>query len=266
MSKDLTTGSTDLAQVNQDFWGNMETKDFGIPHVSIGQPTTKSKKGKPGFFNYSNGKSVERIDNVKLIVPTKTRVLYQGEGRARCKSDNYYHPSGFVKDPISQNCMTCPASQWGDRDPAKLKIAAELNVKDVEKPLCTETYNLMMADGNWMPFFAQFQKTQIKVVSEQLFSRIRYDYNRVPPYAVAFDMSLRKVESGNNNYYTVVFDCFRVVDDYKRGEDLYLAFSKRAHEILAKDHETMDQRHDQAKDVTPFSSGDGFNPDEEIPF
>lgn len=264
MSKDLTVKpESTLAQINNDFWGGMETKDFGIPHVRIGQPTTKDNKGKSGHFNYSNGKSVEMIESVKLIVPKKTRVLYQGEGRARCKSDNYYHPSGYVKDPISNNCMTCPASQWGENDPTKVALARELGVKDVNKPLCNETFNLLMADQNWMPFFAQFQKTQLKLVSEQLFSRIRYDYNHVPPYAVAFDMRLKKIQSGMNNYYVVQFDSFRVLDEYGPGEKLYNSFSSRVQEILARDHETMDTQYDKAKDVTPEM---GFDPNEEIPF
>ena len=261
MSDVVVKGPSSVQALANEFWGEMDSGDFKIPRVSIGQPTTKQAKGKPGHFNYSNGKSIELIENVKLILPKKTRVLYQGNNRARCKSDNFYQPSAYVQDPISNDCLKCPAAQWGDRDRVKVALAEELQVKDVEKPLCSETYNLLMADGNWMPFWANFQKAQLKIVGEQLFSRLRYDYNHVPPYGVAFDMRLKKIENGMNSYYTVTFDSFRVLDSYEPGAKLYQALSKRAQEILAQEHENMDRAHDQAASEPP-----GFDANEEIPF
>lgn len=257
---DLVKKETGLQQIQSDFWGEMSSADFKIPRMSIGQPTTKAATGKSGHFNFSSGKSVELLTNVKLILPKKTRVLYAGNNRARCKSDNYYQPSKFVPNPISSNCLTCPAAQWGE-DNQKAEIAAEVGAKDVNKPLCTETYNLFMADEQWMPFWANFQKTQLKIVGEQLFTRLRYEYGHVPPYGVAFNMSLKKIESGMQNYFNVVFSDFRVLEDYGPGKTLYNMYSQRAQEMLAQEHEQMDKAHDKEKEAIPV-----FDQDEPIPF
>jgi hypothetical protein len=244
----------------QDFWSatNLDQSDFAIPRITIGQANTT--KGKPGYFNYNSGSSVEEMKGCKILVPRKTRVLY-GKGinsRSRCKSDNFYNPSKHVEHPISSSCVSCYAAQWGDA-PEKVTLAKELGANDVNKPLCAETYNILMADGSWNMFFISFQKTQLKLVQEKLFSRLQSEFAGIPPYAVGFDMKLERIQSANGNvYYSTVFDNFRTVDDYDVGEKLWRQYSTRAEDILSTQHEGMDTE----KDVTP----QGIDYNEEVPY
>lgn len=256
----------DFQGLADDFWGssNLDKSDFAIPRVSIGQPT--SKKGEPGHFNYNNGTSVRFIKGCKLIVPQKTRVLY-GNSASVCKSDNSIEPSSFVREPISKNCMSCYASSWGDDIPEKIELAKKLGVKEGEwnKPLCTETYNLLLADEKWQPFFIAFQKTQIKVVQEKLFSRLKA--MRVPPYIVSFDLSLAKITGNNQVYYSAVFEEFKEVskEEQKIGHDLWAAYSKSAQTILSNQHEAMDQEHRKVESI-PTDGAPMPDYDEPLPF
>lgn len=233
----------------QDFWQNtnIDQTDFSIPRCTIGQKSTE--KGKPGMFNFNNGTSVESMPKCTLIVPRKTRVLYGPTtgSPSRCGSDDFYQPAQRYDKPISQNCLSCFAAQWGD-DPAKVALAKELNRQDPYKPLCSETYNLLLADQNGSPFFISFQKTQLKLVQEKLFSRLRHEFGRIPPYQVNFDMTLEKLTNANGQtYYSVVFDNFVATED-EYGTNLYMMFSKRAGDILAQQHQQMDDD----KDEVPF--------------
>lgn len=61
-----------------EFWGDMESSDFAIPSVTIGQGT--SSKGVVGEFNFNNGSHAKSLVGVSLLVPSKTRTLFAGKG------------------------------------------------------------------------------------------------------------------------------------------------------------------------------------------
>jgi hypothetical protein len=71
------------------------------------------------------------------------------------------------------------------------------------------------------------------------------------PFLVAFDMSLMKKQGGGNTYYTTVFENFRPVVDKEADvmTGLYTAWSARATEVLARQHEESDNEWD-AKEKT----------------
>lgn len=244
--------------VANSFWDNMSTSDFAIPRVKLDQ------KKNLGKFVFNTGGVVNQFDSAKLIVPTKTRVLYSGNAAARCSSDNFYVPSTRIKNPCSTSCLSCPLAQWGEND-MKYAIAQEIgeDVADFNKPMCAETYCLLMADKENKLFFVSFQKTQLKIVQEKLFSRLRYEFGKLPPFHVAFDMSSFITKTGKTEYANVSFDNFKPVDDKDKAllTDLYSSWKTNAQTILAKQHEQMDTEHiKQAQAAPPEMS------DDEIPF
>jgi hypothetical protein len=227
------------------FWDTMEVKDFTVPRVELGQNVGKiGSGGKAGKFVFNTGEVRDSMLECKLLVPTKTRVLY-GAGSARCASDNFFNPSDRIQNPVSANCLTCPVAQWGE-DPLKDKVAEETKPKNYnpKKPLCNETYNLLMADKDWNLFFIKFQKTQLKIVSEKLFTRLRYNFGANPPYEVAFDLKSVPVD---DTYFNIEFDNFRVIPDEQKtvAQDAYMSWSSRAKDVLAKQHKEMDESHDE---------------------
>jgi hypothetical protein len=232
-----------------DPWGNMESSDFAIPHMKIGQPMTK--KGEMGAFNFSNGASHKTLTGVKLLVPHKTRVLYGKtfDSGSRCASDNYHVPSSRIQNPISPSCLTCFAAQWGDDDQRKVDLAFELGKQgnNIRPPLCKETYNPLMVDGGMRPFFAQFQGTNLKEFSEKLLSRLRFEFSQVPPYMVSFDMGL-KMASGEYKVYQPEFTNFKILEgeEAERMTNMWHAFSQTAAKKLADAHAQMDaEKHDE---------------------
>lgn len=237
MSNDLVKRESNVPATD-DGWGNMDRSDFKIPMVKIAQPT--SKKGTPGYFVYNNGKEVQVFENCKLIVPSKRRVLFGEtyESASRCGSDNFHYPSANIKDPVSDVCGSCPAAQWGDSDEVKLDWHKKLKRKPgtEKQPLCAEVYLLLMGDENNSPFFISFMKTQLKIVSEKLLSRIRQEYPGSRPYEVSFSMGLERTDA----YYSVDFDDFKLLDDYSIPEKLYQAYSKTANDIATKEFDAMD--------------------------
>ena len=234
-----------------DSWGNLDSTDIKAPQVSIGQPT--SRKGEPGKFNFSDGRSVSEFVGVRLLVPWKTRVLYQGlDSKARCSSDNFMVPALRIENPISQNCLTCPASQWGEDDPVKKALHAEVRSKSQLKvPLCKETHNLLCIDDQGSIFSIKLQGTQINEVRNKLYNRIKLQF-RAPHYAVKFDMKLVKVTAANGVYYSVVYDNFQKLEggdlDYAR--NLYLSTKENYEQSLAETHAQMDK--DKETDDVPF--------------
>lgn len=226
-----------------EFWKDMGAEDFSTPRISLAQWTSKESSS-AGKFVSNTGNVFDFLPSCKLIVPTKTRVLFSGDNRSRCASDNFYSPASRIKDPVSANCLTCAVGQWGE-SPLKDQLAKETKPKNYNpnKPLCNETYQLLIADRDWNLFFIKFQKTQLKVVSEGLFTRIRHSFNSVAPYEVQFDIN--PVEVGT--YFNVSFDNFKIVDEAERGKgaELYLGWSKKASDVLAKQHEEMDLAHDE---------------------
>lgn len=226
-----------------NFWGDMSPSDFAIPRVDIGQPTSEREAGR---FNYNTGASLETMPGCKLLVPRKTRVLYRSAMKAsRCASDDYYKPAERVKAPISQSCMTCFAADWGDDEPKK-QLAEEIGkTGNINPPLCKETYNLLMLDADNHPFFIKFQGTQLKVVQEKLFSRLKFDHSKVPPHLVQFDMALGLVIKPGTKYYTTEFSNFEVSDEESHETiDMFRnKFASLAQDILAKQHEQMDKEH-----------------------
>jgi hypothetical protein len=224
-----------------DFWGGLTEQDFSIPRVKIGQPTSEGEAGK---FNYNNGKSVETLVGCKLLAPKKTRVLYQANSKvSRCGSDDFYVPASRYLKPISNNCMTCVGSEWGEDDPEKLALAKEIGKQgNLKPPLCKETYNLLMLGADNSPFFIQFQGTQLKIVQEKLFSRLKFEYGMHPPYLVQFDMKLNLFSKPGTKYYEIVFDGFGEVQG-EQAETISGAWQKFrgiAQDILTKQHEAMD--------------------------
>jgi hypothetical protein len=243
--------SKDLVNPNE-FWGNLEpAKDFAIPRVDIGQPTSK---GEAGHFNFNNGRSDKVLKACKLLAPTKTRVLYSGDNASRCSSDDYYSPSQRVKDPISSNCMSCYASDWGE-DHEKVMLAKEIGKQgSINPPLCKETYNILMLDEENAPFFIKFQGTQLKVVSQKLFSMLQFNFGNVLPYLVEFDMRLDLIQGSGKKYFSTVFENFKQVGETDVDEvtKKWENFKSVAMSILAKQHEDMDAEARDAEPTTPF--------------
>jgi hypothetical protein len=254
--------SKELAVSSQDYWGetNLDKSDFAIPRVRIGQPTSDGEAGK---FLFNNGMAVESLVGIKLIVPRKTRVLYHGRNRARCKSDDFFSPSSFVSNPISSNCMSCPASQWGESD-FKAQLASELGVREVEKPLCTETYNLLCADLDWNLFFISFQKSQLSIVKEKLFSRLK-SFGK-PAFEIQFDMKLVLNQGAGRKWYSVVFDNFLPASGADKGRVLWAEYSKVAQSILSEQHEAMDKEKDVSPPEYTAPWPEDIDPSENLPF
>lgn len=260
MSNVVPRGPGELSNPGEDFWGNLDRTDFAILRCVVGQGTSKDGKV-PGAFNFSNKTHTTELLNCKLIVPLKTRVLYDGLGPARCGSDDYYSPSPRFAKPISNNCLTCPASAWGEDIPEKNKLHKDLRSKQkLNTPLCKETYNLLMADTNNSPFFLQFQGVQLKVVSEELFSRIRYDYPGLHPATVAFDMQVIQKTKGVDSWYQVEFSNFRECDTPDLCIAMYKAHSKSAKTQLAKQHAEMDA--EKSESARPVNDSDWPPPTE----
>lgn len=243
-----------------DFWGEMTNEDFAIPQVSIGQPTSTKDGAKPGHFIYNTGLALEKIEGCTLVDPGKARIFFGGtgtkRGRARCASDNFYVPAPRIKNPVSVNCLTCPAAQWGVDDPIKNKLALEVGHKHPQNaPLCNETYRLLVADSENKMFFLTLKSTALKVVREKLFSRIRNEFGGYPPFGVSFDLSLEKIKSDNGVYYIPAFDNFKPLTEEATGHRFMLNQTyggKKAAQILGKQHEAADEAYDQS----PFPSDD----------
>ena len=224
-----------------DFWGDMGQEDFAIPSVTIGQPT--SSKGTMGQYNYNNGLAVPFLNGVSLLVPSKTRRMFAGKGKpTRCGSSNFHNPDERYQNPPSKSCMNCPMAVW-DENPAKIAMAKELGIThSLEKPLCDQTYTLLMVDGEGVPFFIDFRSSSLKIIQEKLFSRLRLEFVGVAPFAVQFDMSLLRLDAKKGVYYESVFGNFRV-GSQERAEklgSLYQQYSKRAANLREDQISKMD--------------------------
>lgn len=244
---------SNLTEYNPNFWEGMDPSEFAIPYVSIGQPLTK-KGGKHGEFNYNNGNMVKELKNCKLLRVLKTRVLFGKSftDPSLCSSDDFYVPSPRVKDPVSASCLNCVAAQWGDDIPEKAALAKRLWGKNIDrKPMCAETYNLLMADENNNPFFIKFQKTHLKIAQEKLFSRLKFGFVGTNPYLVAFDMKTKEEGQG---YFVPVFENFHLLegDEAVRADAAYRAYAAGAHNALAKEHEAMDAEKSDDSEGLPF--------------
>lgn len=220
-----------------DFWGdtNLGNEDFGLNFVKLGQ-----KKKEAGLYVFNDGSTKEEILNCKLIVPNKTRVLYNQAGPSRCGSQNFYSPSARYPHPISDNCMTCYAAQWGDKDSKKNSLADAIGEENKYKPLCKEQYSLFIADDNWELFNITFSKTALKIVQAKLFSRLK-TFSGIPPFAIAFDMKIKEVPGKGDTYYIPEFDNFREHDQPEKGEEYWRAYSKSAQEAADKHYQKMDE-------------------------
>lgn len=232
-----------------EFWGEMETADFAIPSVVLGQPT--SSKGKVGEFNYNNGMSVPELKGVSLLVPSKTRRLFAGKGRpTRCGSSNFHTPDARYQDPVSESCMVCPAAEWEMND-VKARLIKEMSLsKDGVRPLCDQTYSLLLVDQNGVPFFMDFRGSSLKSIQEKLFSRLRLQFATVPPYGVQFDMRPNRLDAKKGVYYEVLFENFVIGDEARveACENLYRMYSKNAANIREDQIKTMDE----ANEDVPF--------------
>lgn len=236
-----------------DFWGEMDSKDFAIPSVLVGQPT--SSKGKVGEFNYNNGFSVPTLKGVSLLVPSKTRRMFAGKGKpTRCGSSNFHTPDERYENPVAKNCMSCGAAEWEMND-TKAALIKEIGARhDGVRPLCDQTYTLLFVDENGVPFFMDFRGAALKVIQEKLFSRIRLQFSTVPAYAVQFDMNLKRVDAKQGVYYETVFDNF-VIGAEERAEaceNLYNMYSKRAANLREDQIKKMDDDNAKGDDEVPF--------------
>lgn len=270
MSDLVPRPETQLAVANDNFWGDMDQSDFAVPTVFLAQGT--SAKGEVGKFNYNNGSAFSKLEGVSLLVPSKTRTLFAGKGKAtRCGSDNFHVPSPRYQNPISTNCMTCYAAQWGD-DLDKVNLADELGVKkDINPPLCQQTYSMMFLDAGGFPFFMDFRSSALKVVQEKLLSRLRMGFSKSHPTAVLFDMVVNRAESKNGVYFEVGFENFRIAseDRQKLGLEMYNNYSKRAQSIRSDQIAKMDEETEAkaAKEVPwPEAPPPGPDTTDEIPF
>jgi hypothetical protein len=238
--------------VPKDFWGNLESDNLKVPHMKIGQGT--SRRGQPGQFNFTDGRSEPEIKNAKLLIPRMTRVLYAKEWNApaRCASDDFYSPAPRIQQPISPNCLNCYAKEWGDKDPRKQALGKELGVRPdrLVVPLCKETFNSMFLDGNGVPFFSTFQGTAWKIVNVELVNRLKFNFREVPPYMVAFDIGIKEDPKSANRIFIPTFSNFRVVEgqEAEMMDHYYQMFQSKAAEILAQAHAQMDAE----KDAVPF--------------
>ena len=252
------------------FWDDFGAKDFEPPLVSIGQPSSAKKVA--GEFNFNTGKHTPVLKHVKLLVPRKGRVLFS-DNKAACASDNSHVPSARIQNPVSPSCEGCFAAQWGDSDPRKSALYRKLGLSfGEEKPLCAETYNLIMVDENMSPFIISFYKAQLEPVKKKLFSKLRFEFGHVEPWQVAFDMSLEK-GTGKGNYYVVRFDHFMVVDEdeKERLEVLYRSMSSRANNIIGEQFEKADEEarsQEASSQAPPWKDEETpqFSADDEIPF
>lgn len=253
------------------FWGEMESSDFAIPSVTIGQGT--SVKGVVGEFNFNNGSHTKTIVGVSLLVPSKTRTLFAGKGKpTRCGSDNFHTPSQRYQNPISQSCLTCYAAAWGRDDDDKRQLHGLLGVKkDVNQPLCQQTYSMMFLDSDGNPFFMDFRSSALKIVQEKLLSRLRMGFSRTHPTAVQFDMAIFRNDGKEGAFYEPVFDNFRISDFGRSAiaSGLYSQYSKRAQSLRSDQIAKMDEATAKASEFQPNEApmdAAGFDPSEDVPF
>jgi hypothetical protein len=272
MSNIIQRGSNQVA-TGGGFWDEFDAKDFEPPLVTIGQPS--SKKYKEGLFNFNTGLAVESIKSCKLIVAKKGRVLFDGKG-ATCASDNHHVPSARIKEPISQSCQGCFAAQWGESE-EKNELHKRLKLTfGRDKPICAETYNLIIADQDNSPFIITLMKAQLEVVKKKLFSRLRFEFAGVNPWLVSFDLGLEKGQ-GVGNYYVVSFNNFNKVatDEVPGLNSLHLSLSNRAQTILSDGFEKAEEARKAKEESTPApppwedetrDARADFPTDDEMPF
>jgi hypothetical protein len=247
MSNELVDPKT----MAQNFWSHLSAEDFSAPIVSIGQGT--GNKGLPGHFIFNSGDQKPELKNCKLIHVKKGRVLYSSKSRSLCGSDDFYRPAARHENKMSVDCNSCQLKEWGANDikeSVKKRHGLDM-VKDLEKPMCHETYNLLMADENCNPFFISFAKTQLKVVSEKLLSRLRMGFGSYAPFLVAYDMSLVKQQGNGVSYYSVAFNNFRPVEGKEAADvtALYQAWASKAAEVLARQYQESDLAHEEKEKI-----------------
>lgn len=269
---ELTTSNKQLTvPPAEEFWGEMESSDFAIPTVSIGQGT--SSKGVVGEFNYNNGSHTKTIVGASLLVPSKTRTLFAGKGKpTRCGSDNFHVPSPRYQNPVSQSCLTCYAAAWGRDDEDKKQLHALLGIKkDVNQPLCQQTYSMMFLDGDGNPFFMDFRSSSLKIVQEKLLSRLRMGFGRSHPTSIQFDLVVSRNDGKEGVFYEPEFTNFRVSDPERiaMAIQLYNNYSKRAQSIRSEQIEKMDKEtaaNSAKQDWPPVTDVPSFESSDEIPF
>lgn len=242
-----------------DFWGEMAADDFAIPSVQIGQGT--SSKGVIGEYNFNSGHHQKSLLGVSLIVPNKTRTLFAGKGQpTRCGSDNFHTPSPRYTNPISTNCGTCYAQAWGKEDDDKRALHALLNIKkDLNVPICQQTYSLMFLDGEGQPFFMDFRSSSLKIVQEKLLSRLRMGFSKAHPACVQFDMGVFRNDGKTGVFFEPTFDNFRVSDPDRMalGVSMYEQYSKRAQALRSEQIAKMDEAVASEREIKP--AGDHNN-------
>lgn len=263
------------AQYDMDMFGNLDQTDFVTPRCTIGQPTGK---GTPGKFNFNNGATYDKLSGVVMLVPSKRRFLGAKDNKVACASDNFYDPSARIQSPICGQCaeldfitkkpvLSCFAAAWGE-DPAKDNLAKKLGVNlPGKKPLCQETYELLLWSEETGPFTATFSKTQINIISEKWLSRLRI--SRRPIYASSIDLNLDKMASPAV-YYSLRLDNFKEVtgDLLAELKNTYEVFKPKADKIVTDTYEKMAE---EKKEQDPFrlptpDYTPAFDSNDEIPF
>jgi hypothetical protein len=229
----------------------------------IGQPMSQGKE--TGKFNFSTDewKPQEKLTNVVVVYPARTRVLY-GKGlkvKRRCGSDNWVLPSPTIENPINTKCLECPLSKWDselspDELAFKRKMETETDKKQMLAPLCKDTIQLVVVDDRMVPYSLRFQKASLAVVTQKLINRIKYKGKL--PYQVAFDLSLKMGDPNKGKFYEYVFENVRdlTLDEVGPYEEMFKYYQANGETLMADHINNMDSE----KDITPREPGD------EIPF
>jgi len=231
----------DPSTINDHFFGDsFGAEDFAPPRVILGQAMTQDKN--EGVFHYPDGREVEEILGLVLLVPSKSRVLYRSKGQpSLCRSDNSFTPSERIENPVSASCQTCFASDFGnEQEKITLCKANGMTAKNPTNPLCKMSYDMVFAGKDRKPFKMSFQGSALKVVKEKLFTPIRSFGQGVPSPAIEFDMKINKLSGGDGHYYQAVFSNFRPAEDRDVCVALYQQFAKSASKMFADEYDQRD--------------------------
>lgn len=269
----LTVKSSAVPQAQQqDEFGNLPVSQATslasqFIRCDVGQPL--SKKLEKGKFNFKgiDWQPVESLTDVVFLKAQMNRVLFGAtfDSPAMCRSDNFHQPSPSIAAPVCDSCGACPLGKWDNQldDNAKgVKRRYEQLLgkkKSSPAPLCNETINVIVADKRLIPFVLKFQKTQLKIVTDQLINKLRFNNKGKRAWETMFDVTLVDKDS----YYEYRFENFRDNPDSELYKELYETVSVIAEQALAAQHAQMDQEKvaEPVEAKTP-----SFDADEEIPF
>jgi hypothetical protein len=227
------------AEVDES-WGGIGQDDLVLPVVNLVQAT--SKVGTAGMFRYSTGQEIGEI-KACLIHVSKRRILFGRDGdRGLCASDNSTVPSTRIEKPFSTNCMVCPMADW-DPNPEKLGLAERLGKKGVEnKPLCSLSYSNIFVDGDGRPFLMDFRGVMYKQAQQELYTKLRYEFGKLPMYGVWFTMKGEKEAKPGKVFYKIKFSKFEKMsaEEMAHIRTMYENTKRSAERKVSEVYEKMD--------------------------